>query len=142
MHKKYPVILIIISVMFIYGCTSGEKKNGNPTRLLVGSIKPRGVKKETSINVEKKLVLSLEKYKGKDCRCILYHRNRDVKLSINRHLNGSISKQGTTILLVVNVVDGEKGRVLFSKTSITDDKNLDETIDSLALKISKSPRVW
>lgn len=131
---------IVLAAALLFSCaTAGTKKTS--VRLLINQLKTgKGVQKATALKIEKQLADSLQKLRGNS---VLFYRNRDISLSANRQLTGTIARVEASLFLSIRVIDGEKSRILFSASKIIrDNKDLDKIIEETAEEISDHKQVW
>lgn len=144
--KKTILSVLFISLVssVILFCSTAPHRGISSTRLLINPIKAEGgINAVITGKIEKNLVSSLQKKRGKQCECILYHKNRDISLSANRQLNGSLSKIGNSLFLSIKVVDGEKSIILFNTSKIIKNtKKIDSVVSDISEEIAKSGTIW
>ncbi len=144
MNRKCKIALLItVAAAFFISCASTQP-GGIKVRLQINQIKTeKDSQRKAAVAMEKQLVKSLKNLRGEKCNCILYYRDRDLSLSVNRHLTGSLAKLEASLFLTVRIVDGEKSRILFSTSKIIkDEKYINEAIEEISEEIDNRKAVW
>jgi len=145
MKKKICfTLLAALTVVLIGSCASTGPVGSPKVRLLINPIKAeKGTRSAAAADIEKALFDSLKKLKGENCNCILYHKDRNVSLSVNRHLTGSLAKIESSFFLTIRIIDGEKSRIIFSTSKIIKNKeSIKEIIEETAEEIYDKKTVW
>lgn len=110
-------------------------------RLGITLLAANGVEAAVTREISEKLYSRLGALRGAD-KVIYRERGLDKK-SVNRLLTGRVSRLGGSRVVAVNIVDAERGHVLFNKTAvIREGDDLDAQIDAIARDITSKSGQW
>ena len=110
------------------------------TRLMVSRLIANGIDEATADTISQKLFDGLVSAKGQER--VLFWGNADTR-SANRVLTGRVSKLGASKIVALNVVDGERGTVLFNKTEvIKEGDSIDAKLGTIVQEIGNMGGIW
>ncbi len=118
-----------------------KEKLTTGTRLNVNALIANGVEKSEAADISKLIYSILVSSKGKDK--VIYREVDGRSKSANRQLAGRVSKLGNTVIVSVNITDGESGKVLFNQAAaIKENDSIETVLQGLAEKIISAGDIW
>ncbi len=141
-YKAYIALFtLILTSSLIFCSSSSSKDDGAPSvRVRINKMESEGVDKKIVDKISNNLLKKLQEFKGPN-RVVAINID-GVSKSANRQLIGRISKLGKKYVIVLKVVEGEKGKLLFNETAIVKEGDIDDTIEDMAEKVSEKEDVW
>ena len=135
---KLKMTIIIIIFIFLLNPIFSEKNS--KTRLGINKLTTHDVDEKKSLEIITKLYSKLKNLKGER---IIFRVKDGISKSVNRQLYGRINKFGKGFVLNINIVEGEKGKLLYSKTVIIKDySKIDDILEEIAEEINDKNEIW
>ena len=135
--KLKKTIAVIICLFWLLPVFSEKDSR---TRLGINKLTTQDVNQKKTLEIITNLYNKLKNLKGER---IVFRIKDGISKSVNRQLYGRINKYGKGFVLTINVVEGERGKILYSKTVIIKDySKIDDVLDKIAEEINDKDEIW